>query len=130
MAPPEPGHTSAPYAGAAPEPAFPTHASPDEAAAGRVVDPVPDHLDLTGPDAHYRTHFREHYADTGYAYDDVADAYRFGAEAADDPTLGDADDERLRERFNARYGYRPDDRWGWMGARRAVRYGYDRRRSG
>lgn len=55
----------------------------------------------------------------------MAGAYRFGADAASDPEFADGDEERLRERFNLRYGYPADDRWAWLAARNAVRRGYE-----
>ncbi len=75
-----------------------------------------------------RVHFDEAFAGTGASYDDVSDAYRFGAEAAADPQLRWADDDALRRRFNERYGYPEEDRMAWLGARRAVRHGLERGR--
>ncbi len=130
VAPPEPGHAPAPYAGVAPEPGFPTHAAPPEAAIGHtyetpVTSPPPD---LPMADDPYRAHFDEQFAGMGASYDDVADAYRFGEDAARDPELRWADDDALRRRFNARYGYPEEDRMAWLGARRAVRHGLERGR--
>jgi hypothetical protein len=76
----------------------------------------------------YRGHYEEHFVGMGASYDDVADAYRFGAEAAADPELRWADDDALRRRFNARYGYPEEDRLAWIGARRAVRHGLEKGR--
>jgi len=183
VAPPDPGHAAGAYAGLAPEPAFPTHASQAEADAGFAAGtgptdppgpppydappytpPVPPYepppyeaapyeaapyeapayapppppaypgaplaadtpaADAPAADAGYRAHFGQHYADSGTSYDDLADAYRFGVDAASDPEFADGDEDRLRERFNLRYGYPADDRWAWLGARNAVRRGYE-----
>jgi hypothetical protein len=131
VAPPEPGHAPGPYAGLAPEPAFPTHAAPAEAAAGHTLydtpaSTPPPMAPAADPDEPFRSHFSERYPDAGGSYDEMAGAYRFGADAANDPDLRDADDDTLRRRFNENHGYDPDDRWAWLGARDAVRKGMGR----
>jgi hypothetical protein len=78
-------------------------------------------------DEAYRAHFAEHYADAGGDYADLAGAYRFGADAATDPELRDADDDTLRRRFNLRNGYAESDRWAWMSVRSAVLFARGRR---
>jgi hypothetical protein len=132
VAPAEPGHAPGPYAGVAPEPGFPTHAAPAEAAAGHTLHEVPAETPPPMPpaaadaDDAFRSHFSDRYADAGSSYDEMAGPYRFGADAASDPELRDADDDTLRRRFNERHGYDPDDRWAWLGARDAVRRGMGR----
>jgi hypothetical protein len=126
VAPPEPGHAPGAYAGVAPEPAFPTHAAPAEAAAGHALggdaDDAPPAADADA-DAGFRQHYAEHYGAGGGSYDDLADAYRFGAESAAIPELRWAGDETLRRRFNERFGYPENDRMAWLGAREAVKRG-------
>ena len=129
VAPPEPGHAPAPYAGVAAEPAFPTHAAPAEAAAGHTLaEPAAAPEDAGEAGGGFRAHFGEHYSDSGATFDDLAAAYEFGAEARGVPELRWADDGLLRRRFNERFGYPADDRVAWLGARRAVRHGLERGR--
>lgn len=124
-----------PAAGYAPVPEYPAapaYSGAPGAASGdslgterrRPADFAQEH------DEDFRDHFLGLYDVPGLAYDDLTPAYRFGVEAAGEHRYlnhdGIADEEGLRDRFNARFGYPASDRLAWLGARAAVLHGLGR----
>ncbi len=82
----------------------------------------------TDDDSYYRTHWTNTYKSTGTEYDDLAPAYRYGAEMRNDVRYRNRDwsdvENDLRSDWDTRYGKDGASTWEKMKA--AVRHGWDR----
>ena len=82
----------------------------------------------TDDDSHYRTHWTNTYKTSGSSYDDLAPAYRYGAEMRNDVRYRNRDwsdvENDLRSDWDTRYG--KDDASTWEKMKAAVRHGWDR----
>ncbi|KGF82912.1 hypothetical protein IA69_04050 [Massilia sp. JS1662] len=82
----------------------------------------------TDDDSYYRTHWTNTYQSTGTEYDDLAPAYRYGAEMRNDVRYRNRDwsdvENDLRSDWDTRYGKDGASTWEKMKA--AVRHGWDR----
>jgi hypothetical protein len=81
----------------------------------------------TDDDSHYRTHWTNTYKTSGTSYDDMAPAYRYGAEMRNDVRYRNRDwsavENDLRADWDLRYGKDGASTWEKMKA--AVRHGWD-----
>jgi hypothetical protein len=79
-------------------------------------------------DSYYRTHWTNTYQSSGTSYDDLAPAYRYGAEMRNDVRYRNRDwsdvENDLRTDWDTRYGRDGASTWEKMKA--AVRHGWDR----
>jgi len=82
----------------------------------------------TDDDSHYRTHWTNTYKPGGTSYDDLAPAYRYGAQMRNDVRYRNRDwsdvENDLRADWDTRYGKDGASTWEKMKA--AVRHGWDR----
>ncbi len=79
-------------------------------------------------EADYREHYNQHYAHSGYAYNQLRPAYEYGFELAIDPRYRDMEWNRLEP--PARRGWDDSTMGLWDQYRDAVQYGWERARSG
>ena len=81
----------------------------------------------TDDDSHYRTHWTNTYQTSGTSYDDLAPAYRYGAQMRNDIRYRNRDwsdvENDLRADWDTRYGKDGASTWEKMKA--AVRHGWD-----
>jgi hypothetical protein len=81
----------------------------------------------TDDESHYRTHWTNTYQTSGTSYDDLAPAYRYGAEMRNDVRYRNRDwsdvEKDLRADWDTRYGKDGASTWEKMKA--AVRHGWD-----
>ena len=60
----------------------------------------------------FQKHFETHYADSGAAYEDLAPAYEFGVEMANDPKFHDRKFHDIESEIKSAYLSRyPDSEW-------------------
>jgi hypothetical protein len=81
----------------------------------------------TDDDSHYRTHWTNTYKTSGTSYDDLAPAYRYGAQMRNDVRYRNRDwsdvENDLRADWDTRYG--KDGASTWEKIKAAVRHGWD-----
>jgi hypothetical protein len=109
-----------------------THGEPSaweriKAAVRHGWDRMTGETTSTDDDSHYRTHWTNTYKTSGTSYDDMAPAYRYGAEMRNDIRYRNRDwsdvENDLRSDWDTRYGKDGASTWEKMKA--AVRHGWD-----